>query len=170
MPLARKTTTPAALLADLTLGVGENLGHVVAMMRGIAADPRVPQSAKLEASAAVAYLVSGRGRIPGFIPLAGRLDALALAAFAFRRLLASAGEPVLRSHWRGSQRALEGLLALTGALASPGGRWRRMAVAGTALSFIRDELAGGPQRVRRSKPGLGRIVDGEVLASREDRS
>src|SRR5664280_1297183 len=129
------------------------------MLRGITADPRVSQAAKVEASAALAYLASGRGRIPSFIPVVGRIDDLAVAAFALRRLLTAAGEPVLRSHWRGSGRGLETLLALTGALAAPGGRLRRLAVAGAAASIVRDQFtkASGPPGRR---PGFGRVVEG----------
>jgi uncharacterized membrane protein YkvA (DUF1232 family) len=153
------------LVADAARSVGD----VVAMLRGITADPRVSQAAKVEASAALAYLASGRGRIRSFIPVVGRIDDLAVAAFALRRLLIAAGEPVLRSHWRGTERGLEKLLALTGALATPGGRLRRLAVAGAAASLVRDRLTGKPGRAPGRRPGFGRVVEGEVLARREER-
>jgi uncharacterized membrane protein YkvA (DUF1232 family) len=148
------------------------------MLRGITTDPRVPQAAKLEMSAALAYLVTGRGRIPSVIPIVGRIDAVAVAAFALRRLLTAVDEPVLRSHWRGSERSLEALLATTAALAAPGGRLRRMAVAGAAATFVRDRIGAGgesrdPHSTRRPdarRPaGFGRVIPGEVVARREER-
>ena len=135
------------------------------MLRGIAADPRVSQAAKVEATAALAYLASGKARIPRFVPVVGRIDEVAVAAFALRRLLGAAGEPVLRSHWKGSGRGLANLLALSAALATPGGRWRALAVAGAAASAVRDQVSGSGG-VRR-RPGSGRVVEGEVLARRE---
>jgi uncharacterized membrane protein YkvA (DUF1232 family) len=153
----------------LVADAARSAGDVVAMLGGITADPRVSQAAKVEASAALAYLASGRGRIPSFVPVVGRIDDLAVAAFALRRLLTAAGEPVLRSHWRGSSRSLETLLALTGALAVPGGRLRRLAVAGAAALLVRDQLTVKPPGASGRRPGFGRVVEGEVLARREDR-
>ncbi len=177
MPFTLTQASATALVQDAYRVVGD----VTALLRGVTTDPRVTQAAKVEASAALAYLVSGRGRIPSFVPVAGRLDELAVAAFAVRRLLAAAGEPVLRSHWRGSARGLDAVLAFTTALAAPGGRWRRMAVAGAATSFVRDRLGSKspaaargqgsvqPPRPRSVRPGAGRVVEGEVLARRESR-
>jgi uncharacterized membrane protein YkvA (DUF1232 family) len=155
------------------------------MLRGLSADPRVPQAAKLEMSAAIAYLVTGRGRVPRVIPVVGRVDAIAVAAFALRRLLTAVDEPVLRSHWRGSAGGLDALLAAAAALAAPGGRLRRVAVVGAAASFVRDRIGStgdGPaghaerraERPRRHgqprrPPGFGRVIPGEVLARREER-
>ena len=178
MPFPLNQASAAALVQDAY----RSLGDVTSLLRGVTTDPRVTQAAKVEASAALAYLVSGRGRIPSFVPVVGRLDDLAVAAFAVRRLLAAAGEPVLRTHWRGSARGLDTVLALTTALAAPGGRWRRMAVAGAAASLVRDRLGSkAPGSARRAmspnaatslkkpRPGAGRVVDGEVLARRETR-
>jgi uncharacterized membrane protein YkvA (DUF1232 family) len=154
-----------AAAAEAARGLAGGAADVISMLRGISADPRVSQAAKMEATAALAYLASGRARIPRFIPVVGRIDDLAVAAFALRRLLGAAGEPVLRSHWKGSSRGLHTLLALSAALATPGGRLRALAVAGAAASAVRDQVAapGGGWR----KPGSGRVVEGEVLARRE---
>ena len=138
---------------------------MISMLRAISADPRVSQAAKVEAAAALAYLASGRARIPRFIPVVGRIDDLAVAAFALRRLLVAAGEPVLRSHWKGSSRGLQSLLAVSGALATPGGRLRALALAGAAATAVRDQVSGSGGLRRR--PGAGRVVQGEVLARRE---
>jgi uncharacterized membrane protein YkvA (DUF1232 family) len=150
-----------------------NVTDVVAMLRAVSADPRVPQAAKVEASAALAYLMTGHRkvgrRIAGFIPVVGRFDDVAVAAFALRRLLNAAGEPVVREHWRGSQRGLDVVLAMTSALATPSGRWRQMAVVGAAAGAVRDQVQNRVPGTRGRRPGFGRVVDGEVLARRDER-
>lgn len=184
VPFPYARPSPASVLVDAYRG----LGDVAAMLRGIAGDPRVAQAAKVEASAALAYIASGRARVPQFVPVLGRLDDIAVAAFAVRRLMSAADEPVLRAHWRGTQAGLGRLLTVTGALATPGGRWRQLAVAGAAASYARDQLnaklgpssraparrgspssAGRTSRRQQPRPGFGRVVDGEVLSRREDR-
>src|SRR6185369_157646 len=97
------------------------LPDLALMLRGVVADPRVPQSAKVEAGAALAYLVSPRNRLTNVIPVIGQLDDVAVVAFAFRRLVVGAGEPILREHWRGSDRAFHALIGASSALASPAG-------------------------------------------------
>jgi uncharacterized membrane protein YkvA (DUF1232 family) len=172
VPFPLSQASAAALGKDVARG----LGDVAAMLKGLSADPRVPQSAKLELSAALAYLVSGKGRIPSVIPVVGRIDAVAVAAFSLRRLLTAVDESVLRSHWRGSERGLDALLATTAALSSPAGRLRKVAVVGAAAAFVRDRISrteksgkGSGQRAPHRAPGFGRVIPGEVLARREER-
>lgn len=167
-PAAARAAVLAATVtaaADAARGLAAGAADVMSMLRGISSDPRVSQAAKVEATAALAYLASGKGRIPRFIPVVGRIDDVAIAAFALRRLLGAAGEPVLRSHWKGSSRGLANLLALSAALATPGGRLRALAVAGAAAAAVRDQVSGPGGRLGR--PGAGRVVEGEVLARRE---
>ncbi|HEX4431117.1 MAG TPA: DUF1232 domain-containing protein [Frankiaceae bacterium] len=167
MPGSVTPASAAAWAADAARGLAGGAADVLAMLRGISTDPRVSHAAKVEATAALAYLASGKARIPRFIPVVGRIDDLAVAAFALRRLLGAAGEPVLRSHWNGSSRGLQNLLALSAALATPGGRLRALAVAGAAASAVREQVTT-PGGLRR-RPGSGRVVEGEVLARREYR-
>jgi uncharacterized membrane protein YkvA (DUF1232 family) len=169
VPGSVSTATAAAWAADTARGLADGAADVLAMLRGIATDPRVSSAAKVEASAALAYLASGRARIPRFVPVVGRIDDLAVAAFALRRLLGAAGEPVLRSHWRGSSRGLQNLLAMSAALAAPGGRLRRLAVAGAAAAAVREQIGSSDfgQVIGRRRPGRGRVVEGEVLARSE---
>src|SRR4051794_30045746 len=126
-------------LSELSAQLGDRFGDVgrevlrfvpdaIAMLRGVLADPRVPQSAKVEAGAALAYLVSPVNKMTSWVPVVGKVDDVAVLAFALRRLLVGAGEPVLRDHWRGHPRGLEVLLGLTTALASPKGLLRRSAM------------------------------------------
>ncbi|HSP38928.1 MAG TPA: YkvA family protein [Frankiaceae bacterium] len=130
----------------------------MAMLRGVLIDPRVPQSVKVEAGAALAYLVSPVNRMTSWVPVVGKVDDVAVIAFALRRLLVGAGEPVLRDHWRGHPRGLEILLGLTTAFASPKGFLRRSAMVRAVLAALGE---GG------RKPGAGRVIDGEVLDRRE---
>lgn len=129
----------------------------IAMLRGVLADPRVPQSAKVEAGAALAYLVSPVNKLTSWVPVVGKVDDVAVLAFALRRLLVGAGEPVLRDHWRGHPRGLEVLLGLTTALSSPKGLLRRSAILRAVLAAVGDGSA--------VRPGAGRVIDGEVVDS-----
>lgn len=139
------------------------LPDLIVMLRRVVSDPRVPQSAKLEAGAALAYLVSPKNRLTSVIPVVGQLDDVAVLAFAFRRLVVGAGEPILREHWRGSDRAFQALIGASAALASPAGMFRRVKVAGTLAGAAFEKVN------RRSRGGAPdgrdaiRIVDGEVI-------
>lgn len=140
------------------------LPDIVRMLRGVLGDDRMPRSATLEAGAALAYLLSPRNRITSVIPVIGQLDDVAVVAFALRRLLVGAGEPLLREHWRGSDHAFQTLLTVTSALATP---LRKAALARSLWSAAQ----GFGRRVTRSGggPDGARIVDGEVLRRRTDR-
>jgi uncharacterized membrane protein YkvA (DUF1232 family) len=134
---------------------------VVVMLRGVLEDERVPRSAKLQTGALLAYIASPIDVIPDFVPVLGQLDDGALAALAVRRLLTAAGEPVLRDHWRGSERGLQMLLALASALAVPSRTLRRIGVAGAVSHLFRRET--------RTEDGH-RVVDGEVVRRRRERA
>jgi uncharacterized membrane protein YkvA (DUF1232 family) len=154
------------------------LPDLVLMLRRVVADPRVPQQAKLEAGAALAYLVSPRNRITNVIPVIGQLDDVAVVAFAFRRLVVGAGEPILREHWRGSDRAFHALIGASSALASPAGALRKAKLATTLAGAAFGRMGGLGGRVGGlggRVGGLGgrfghsdRIVDGEVVARADE--
>jgi uncharacterized membrane protein YkvA (DUF1232 family) len=144
----------SAQLQDAGREVVRFVPDALNMLRGVLADPRVPQSAKVEAGAALAYLVSPVNRMTSWVPVVGKVDDVAVLAFALRRLLVGAGEPVLRDHWRGHPRGLEVLLGLTTALASPKGFLRRSALVRALLGAVGESVR---------KPGAGRVIDGEVL-------
>src|SRR3954447_4339111 len=150
----------SAQLQDAGREVVRFVPDTVAMLRGVLTDPRVPQSAKVEAGAALAYLVSPVNKLTSGVRVVGKVDDVAVVAFALRRLLVGAGEPILREHWRGHPRGLEVLLGLTSAFASPKGFLRRSALMKALLN-----AAGEGAR----RPGAGRVVEGEVLNRRESR-
>lgn len=85
---------------------------VARLLRDAARDPRVPRRVKVEAALAAAYLLMPIDFVPDFIPGIGQLDDIAILAWAVRRLLFGAGDPVLRELWRGTDRGLDVLLQL----------------------------------------------------------
>ncbi len=135
--------------------------HLAYMLRHVVADPRVPQSAKVEAALALGYLVSPKNRLTNLIPVVGQLDDVSVLAFAFRRLVMGAGEPILREHWRGSDRTFQALIGVSATLAAPRGVIRKVKVAKTIATSAFDKING------RNRPGTAtggiRIIDGEVV-------
>ncbi|MGF7238067.1 MAG: YkvA family protein [Frankia sp.] len=150
---------------DLAREVASFLPDLVTMLRRVVADPRVPRQAKLEASGALAYLVSPRNRITNLIPVVGQLDDIAIVAFAFRRLVLGAGEPVLREHWRGSDRSFQVLLGATSALASPRGLLRKVAMVRSMAAHARQAAHARHLGGRQTGPVGPRIVEGEVVSN-----
>jgi uncharacterized membrane protein YkvA (DUF1232 family) len=99
------------------LGVGALLRvawDVILLLKDLAADPRVPRSAKVFAGLAVAYLLSPIDLVPDFIPGLGQADDLGVAVLAVRRLLHEAGFAVIYELWRGSDEGLALVLTLAG--------------------------------------------------------
>lgn len=96
-------------LAREAAGFGPDVAR---LFRDVARDDRVPRRVKVEVGIAAAYLVLPIDLVPDFIPGIGQLDDLAVIAWAVRRLLLGAGEPVLRELWRGTDRSLDILLQL----------------------------------------------------------
>ena len=69
-------------------------------------DGRVPRRRKLAVAAGACYLAMPLDLVPDFIPVAGQLDDVIVAALALRYALRGAGEPLLREHWPGPDRSL----------------------------------------------------------------
>ena len=84
----------------------------VRLARGLLGDARVPRRSKLALGALVVYLASPVDLVPDFIPVAGQLDDAILLALVLRGVLRSAGESVVREHWRGPDRSIGVLLRL----------------------------------------------------------
>ena len=127
---------------------------VVLLFKDISADPRVPRSSKLKVAGALAYLVSPIDLVSDFIPGVGMLDDVAIVAFAARELLDSAGEDVVREHWRGTERGLELVMNLVEADLSPRSLLRRL---------VTDRLLGASGR---SGARRERIIEGELMRDR----
>lgn len=96
-------------------------GTVVAAVTGgarltasLLLDSRVPSADRLAAIAALAYLVVPMDLIPDLLPVLGQLDDLGVVLWAWRRLVAAAGQDVVTDRWRGDPRALRLVLAFAG--------------------------------------------------------
>lgn len=77
------------------------------LLRRLLADPRVPRRRKVVLGLLVGYLLMPIDLVPDFIPVAGQLDDVIIAALALRYALRSGGEPLLREHWSGPPQSLE---------------------------------------------------------------
>ena len=86
--------------------------NVIALLRGLAGDPRVPRREKWLLAGAAVWIASPIDLIPEFIPVLGPLDDAVVAALVLRRLVRVAGSDVLREHWRGDPATLERMLRL----------------------------------------------------------
>ena len=75
-------------------------------------DPRVPRRHKLALGALAVYLAFPIDLVPDFIPVAGQLDDVIIAAWVLRRLLRAAGPELLAEQWPGSPESLAVLARL----------------------------------------------------------
>jgi uncharacterized membrane protein YkvA (DUF1232 family) len=90
--------------------------NLVRLFAGLLRDRRVPLYAKAVLAIAALWLASPIDLIPDFIPIAGQLDDVIVAAVALRIVVGAAGVDVVREHWRGDPPTLERLM-----------RWLRVA-------------------------------------------
>jgi uncharacterized membrane protein YkvA (DUF1232 family) len=92
----------------------------LALLRGLLRDPRVPRRRKLVLVALVGYLATPIDLVPDFIPVAGQLDDVIVAAIALRYVLSASGPELLREHWPGPEAGLGALIrAVHGAAPMP---------------------------------------------------
>ncbi len=80
------------------------------MLKRLLGDQRVPRRRKLVLLALVGYLAMPLDLIPDFIPVAGQLDDVIIAALALRYALRSGGPDLLRKHWPGPEQSLSAVL------------------------------------------------------------
>jgi uncharacterized membrane protein YkvA (DUF1232 family) len=95
------------------------LPNLLALFRGLLGDPRVPRATKLWIGFAIAWLVSPIDLIPEFVPIAGPLDDVIVAALILRHVLKRAGRDVVERHWRGDPATLR-LILRAGGVSSRG--------------------------------------------------
>ena len=82
------------------------------LLRRLLGDPRVPRRGKLVLLALVAYLAVPIDLVPDFIPVAGQLDDVIVAALALRFAVRSAGVGLLREHWPGPRASLDAVIRI----------------------------------------------------------
>lgn len=71
------------------------------LLRRLLGDPRVPRIRKAILAVLIAYLLMPFDLVPDFVPVAGQLDDVIVAALALRLALRSGGPDLLREHWPG---------------------------------------------------------------------
>jgi uncharacterized membrane protein YkvA (DUF1232 family) len=117
------------------------LPRYLALARDLLRDPQVPRWRKVAVAAALAYVVSPIDLVPGFIPVAGQLDDLAVLLLSLRVALrgrpAAAAEAYLRAA-RLSAADLDRDLATVGAAAA----WIATGVARRSLRIGAATLRG----------------------------
>lgn len=94
------------------------LPNLVSLFRGLLRDPRVPFGSKVLLWIGVVWIASPIDLLPEFLPVVGPLDDAVVAALVLRHLLRTAGEDVVREHWRGDPRTLDRILRVASY-----GRW-----------------------------------------------
>lgn len=82
------------------------------LLRRLLGDPRVPRRSKGVLLGLVAYLATPIDLVPDFIPVAGQLDDVIIAALALRYALRTAGLDLLTEHWPGPRASLDIVLRL----------------------------------------------------------
>ena len=88
------------------------LPNLIRLFGGLLRDDRVPLRAKIVLGIASLWLASPIDLIPEFIPVAGSLDDVVVAALALRYVLRSTDGAVVRQHWHGDPATLDRLLRI----------------------------------------------------------
>jgi len=79
-----------------------------------ASRPARTEAAKLLLLALLGYLSVPFDLVPDFIPVAGQLDDVIIAAFVLRAFVRADDDSVLREHWPGPKRSLDLIFRLAG--------------------------------------------------------
>jgi uncharacterized membrane protein YkvA (DUF1232 family) len=91
----------------------------VILLRRLLGDERVPRKRKVVLVALVAYLLMPFDLVPDFIPVAGQLDDLIIAAVALRYVLRSGGPQLLEEHWPGPAASLNAVMRVAYGRSTP---------------------------------------------------
>lgn len=83
------------------------LPRLLRLLWRLTRDPRVPARSKALLFVLAGYLASPIDLIPDFIPGAGQLDDIVIAAVALNHMLNRVPEDVVRSHWDGDEDVLD---------------------------------------------------------------
>jgi uncharacterized membrane protein YkvA (DUF1232 family) len=85
----------------------KSVPDLVALLRGLRKDPRVPRGAKRWLLVALVWVLSPIDLVPEFIPVIGPLDDIVVVVLVLRHLLTSTPSEVIAEHWRGDPDVLE---------------------------------------------------------------
>jgi uncharacterized membrane protein YkvA (DUF1232 family) len=94
------------------LALARFIPDCLVLLRRLIGDRRVPRRRKLVLLALVVYLSLPIDLVPDFIPVAGQLDDVLIAALALRYALRTGGPELLRQHWPGPDRSLQAVMRL----------------------------------------------------------
>lgn len=89
---------------------------LLALLRGLLRDPRVPRRSKLWVGLAIVWVLSPIDLIPEFLPVIGPLDDIVVVVLVLRHLVRSTPPAVIQEHWRGDPAVLAKALRLAGRL------------------------------------------------------
>lgn len=84
--------------------------NLIVLFRGLLGDPRVPRRAKVWLWFAVGWVASPIDLVPEFIPIAGPLDDVVVAALVLRHVLRRTDRTVVFEYWRGNPGTLEAIV------------------------------------------------------------
>lgn len=84
----------------------------VKLVARLIGDPRVDKRQRIAAGAALLYVAVPLDLIPDRLPLIGKLDDAAVVVVALTRLVAAAGDEIVREHWDADGESLDTLLGL----------------------------------------------------------
>jgi uncharacterized membrane protein YkvA (DUF1232 family) len=94
------------------LALARFIPDCLVLLRRLIGDEEVPRRRKLVLLGLVAYLSMPIDVVPDFVPIAGQLDDVIVAALALRYALRSGGPELLRQHWPGPDQSLQAVMRL----------------------------------------------------------
>ena len=92
---------------------------LLALLKGLLRDPRVPRRSKFWVGFAFVWVLSPIDLIPEFLPVIGPLDDIVVVVLVLRHLLKTTPPGVLAEHWRGDPEVLARTLRLAGTTRTP---------------------------------------------------
>jgi uncharacterized membrane protein YkvA (DUF1232 family) len=90
------------------------LPDVLRLAAGLARDPTTPRSCRIALAGLAIWIASPIDLIPEFVPVAGPLDDIVVAAIVLRWVGRRMGEDALRAHWPGTADGFGLVLRLLG--------------------------------------------------------
>jgi uncharacterized membrane protein YkvA (DUF1232 family) len=90
------------------------LPDVLRLAAGLARDPITPRSCRIALAGLALWIASPIDLIPEFVPVAGPLDDIVVAAIVLRWVGRRVGDDALRTHWPGTPEGFALVLRLLG--------------------------------------------------------
>jgi uncharacterized membrane protein YkvA (DUF1232 family) len=90
------------------------LPDLLRLAAGLARDPATPRSCRIALAGLAVWIASPIDLIPEFVPVAGPLDDIVVAAIVLRWVGRRVGEDALRAHWPGTTDGFGLVLRLLG--------------------------------------------------------